>query len=66
VSVLVVATVTTPPRARRPAPRGALLAEQNDEWLVAAHRYRSETSLRKLVIHGAQEDMPAHLEAKTA
>ena len=28
---------------------GALLAEQNDEWLVG-HRYFSETSLRKLVV----------------
>jgi transposase-like protein len=44
---------------------GALLAEQNDEWLVAGHRYRSEISLHKLVMH-AQEEMLAQPEAKTA
>src|ERR687888_408607 len=44
---------------------GALLAEQNDEWLVAGHRYMSEISLRKLVVQGV-EDIPAQLEAKTA
>jgi putative transposase len=43
---------------------GALLAEQNDEWLVAGHRYMSEMSMRKLCIQG-EEEMPAHLEAKT-
>jgi transposase-like protein len=45
---------------------GALLAEQNDEWLVAGHRYMSETSLRKLSMHAGEEDAPAQLEAKTA
>jgi putative transposase len=45
---------------------GALLAEQNDEWLVAGHRYMSETSLRKLSMHAGEEDAPARLEAKTA
>jgi transposase-like protein len=44
---------------------GALLAEQNDEWLVAGHRYMSEISLRKLFIQ-VEEEMPAQLEAKTA
>ncbi len=45
---------------------GALLAEQNDEWLVSAHRYMSETSLHKLFIQAAEEDMPTQLEVKTA
>jgi len=45
---------------------GVLLAEQNDEWLVAGHRYMSETSLRKLFIQGAETEMPAQLEVKTA
>lgn len=45
---------------------GALLAEQNDEWLVAGHRYMSETSLRKLSIQGVEEETSAHLEVKTA
>jgi len=45
---------------------GALLAEQNDEWLVSAHRYMSETSLRKLFIQAAEDDMPTQLEVKTA
>jgi transposase-like protein len=44
---------------------GALLAEQNDEWLVAGHRYMSEMSMRKLFIQG-EEETPAQLEAKTA
>jgi len=45
---------------------GALLAEQNDEWLVAGHRYMSETSLRKLVVQGVGEETLAQLEVKTA
>ncbi len=45
---------------------GVLLAEQNDEWLVAGHRYMSETSVRKLFIHGAETEMPTQLEVKTA
>jgi transposase-like protein len=44
---------------------GALLAEQNDEWLGAGHRYMSEISLRKLFLQ-PEEEIPAHLEAKTA
>jgi transposase-like protein len=44
---------------------GALLAEQNDEWLVAGHRYMSEISLRKLYWQ-PEEEAPAQLEAKTA
>jgi putative transposase len=44
---------------------GTLLAEQNDEWLVAGHRYMSEMSLRKL-FRQPEEEMPAQLEAKTA
>jgi putative transposase len=38
---------------------GALSAEQNDEWLVAGHRYMSEVSLRKL-FRPPEEEMPAH------
>jgi putative transposase len=45
---------------------GALLAEQNDEWLVAGHRYMSEISLRKLLVQGGDDDAPAQLEVKTA
>jgi transposase-like protein len=45
---------------------GALLAEQNDEWLVSAHRYMSETSLRKLVVHAVDDEAPPQLEVKTA
>jgi putative transposase len=45
---------------------GVLLAEQNDEWLVAGHRYMSETSLRKLFIQGVEDDAAAQLEVKTA
>jgi transposase-like protein len=45
---------------------GALLAEQNDEWLVAGHHYMSETSLRKLLVQGVDDDAPAQLEVKTA
>jgi transposase-like protein len=44
---------------------GALLAEQNDEWLVAGHRYMSEISMRKL-FSPPEEELPAQLEAKTA
>jgi putative transposase len=44
---------------------GALLAEQNDEWLVAGHRYMSETSLRQILFQG-EEDAPVQLEVKTA
>jgi putative transposase len=44
---------------------GALLAEQNDEWLVAGHRYMSEISMRKLFSQ-PEEEVPAQLEAKTA
>jgi transposase-like protein len=42
---------------------GALLAEQNDAWLVS-HHYFSETSMRKLT-HG-KEEATAELSAKTA
>lgn len=45
---------------------GALLAEQNDEWLVAGHRYMSETSLRKLSFPTGSDALPAQLEVKTA
>jgi putative transposase len=45
---------------------GALLAEQNDEWLVAGHRYMSEISLRKLFVQGVDDETPAQLEVKTA
>jgi putative transposase len=44
---------------------GALLAEQNDEWLVAGHRYMSEISMRKL-LRSPEEEVPVQLEAKTA
>jgi transposase-like protein len=44
---------------------GTLLAEQNDEWLVAGHRYMSEMSLRKLFMQ-PEEEMPAQLEVRTA
>jgi transposase-like protein len=37
---------------------GAILAEQNDEWLVG-HRYFSETSMRKVYTH--QEAKQAEL-----
>jgi len=43
-----------------------LFAEQNDEWLVAGHRYMSETSLRKLLFHGGEDETPVQLEVKTA
>jgi putative transposase len=42
---------------------GALLAEQNDEWLVS-HHYFSETSMRKLTQE--KEEATAELKAKTA
>lgn len=45
---------------------GALLAEQNDEWLVAGHRYMSETSLHKLLVQGVEDETLAQLEVKTA
>jgi putative transposase len=45
---------------------GALLAEQNDEWLVTGHRYMSETSLRKLSFPTSGDPLPAQLEVKTA
>jgi hypothetical protein len=35
-----------------------LLAEQNDEWLGAGHRYMSEISMRALFFQG-EEDMSA-------
>ena len=38
---------------------GALLAAQNDEWLVAGHRYMSEMSLRKLSMQ-SEEELPDH------
>jgi hypothetical protein len=44
---------------------GALLAEQNDEWLVAGHRYMSEISMRKLFSQ-PEEEVPPQIEAKTA
>jgi putative transposase len=43
-----------------------LLAEQNDEWLVAGHRYMSEISLRKLFVQGDDDETPAQLEVKSA
>ena len=42
-----------------------MLAEQNDEWLSAGHRYMSELSMRALFFQG-KEEMSAQLEAKTA
>ncbi|HEV7213822.1 MAG TPA: transposase, partial [Chloroflexota bacterium] len=42
---------------------GALLAEQNDEWLVG-HRYFSEISMRKLT-HGKEDPAP-ELKEQTA
>jgi len=43
---------------------GALLAEQNDEWLVG-HRYFSETSMRKLLVM-TNEASPPQLEDQAA
>jgi putative transposase len=44
---------------------GALLAEQNDEWLVAGHRCMSEISMRK-IFNELEEETPAQIAAKTA
>jgi transposase-like protein len=43
---------------------GALLAEQNDEWVVG-HRYFSETSMRKLVVVNDEPSAP-QLEDRAA
>jgi hypothetical protein len=45
---------------------GALLAEQKDEWLVSAHRYMSETSLRKLYVPLSAEEALAQMEERSA
>ena len=43
----------------------ALLAEQNDEWLVGQHRYFSETSMAK-ILNSKQDDMAPPLPPQAA
>jgi putative transposase len=44
---------------------GALLAEQNDEWLVGRH-YFSETSMHKLLHPAPGTPLPMALEASAS
>ena len=43
----------------------ALLAEQNDEWLVGQHRYFSEASMAK-ILHPKEDDTAAPLPRQAA
>jgi hypothetical protein len=42
-----------------------LFTDEEEEEIIAGHRYRSEVSLPKLFIR-PEEEVPAQLEAKTA